>query len=202
MDSARGIPITTDTAVVVTEAMFTEGMWVSLAVGLFYTFNAFFPIIAWYGWRKTDILAMENNFFYKMAWYTLYSLHWFIFTPMALIWPFTYIGSSTVVDFYNVAQRVIGTYVSAVVFGTVLIMWALSGIFYSETTVVIPRMIFQEMVLYFTLEGFAYYTSVFEFKKAHDWFYYANTVAVIDPVAGRGPQVVEEDLSMDGILNL
>ena len=171
----RATPITYDSAVVVTEQMFTEGMWVSVAVGLYYTFNAFFPIIAWYGWRKDDILAMTANKMYKAAWYTLYPLHWFIFTPMALIWPFTYVGSATIVDFYNVAQRVIGTYVSGVVYLTVLLMWILAAAFYSETTVVIPRMILQEMTLYFVLEGFAYYTSVFEYYKAHDWFYYANT---------------------------
>lgn len=132
-------PVTRDSSEPVTEAEFMEGMWISIGVGLYYSLNAFLPIIAWYGWRKYDILDMSKNKFYKAAWYTLYPLHWFAFTPMAFLWPFTYAGSSIVLDFYDIATWHLGTRLAIIIYGTVSFMWLLAFLFYSETEVITRR---------------------------------------------------------------
>lgn len=111
-------------------------MWVSIMVGLYYTFNAFVPIIAWYGWRRVDILAMDGNTFYKMAWYSLYPLHFFVFLPMALIWPMTYTGQSVVINFYDIAHVFLGTVAAGVTYIFVSLTWFLAAFFYSETDAV------------------------------------------------------------------
>ena len=126
----RGDLPTRDNTEPVTEEQFHEGMWISVAVGFYYTLNAFIPIIAWYGWRKTDILAMTNNSLYKFAWYTLYPLHWLVFTPMALLWPFTYIGSATIVEFYDLANWWLGSVTGGVVYALVALTWLLAALFY------------------------------------------------------------------------
>ena len=118
----------------VTEEEYNEGKWISIMVGLYYTFNAFAPIIAWYGWRRVDILAMEKNIFYKVAWYSMYSLHFFVFTPMAFVWPMTYSGVSVVVDFYDLANWYLGSVVAGFVYVYVASMFALAALFYSDTS--------------------------------------------------------------------
>ena len=109
-------------------------MWISIGVGAYYFFNAFFPIITWYGIRKDDILAMSNNGLYKAAWYSFYPLHWFVFTPMALLWPLTYTGSAVVVDFYEIANIYLGTILAGGVYMFVFAMFMLSYVSYDEAT--------------------------------------------------------------------
>jgi hypothetical protein len=60
----RARPATTDNTGPVTDAEFKEGLYISVAIGLYYTINAFLPIIAWYGWRKDDILDLAENKIY------------------------------------------------------------------------------------------------------------------------------------------
>ena len=124
---------TSDNTMPVTEEEFKEGMWISLMIGLYYTFNAFFPIIIWYGWRRVNILAMDSNTFYKMAWYTMYPLHFFVFLPMALVWPMTYTGISAVVEVYDLANWYLGSITAGIVYVSVTFIWMLAAIFYSDT---------------------------------------------------------------------
>ena len=137
-----GEPATRDNTLPITEEEFIEGMWYSVAIGLYYCFNAFLPIIAWYGWRKDAILGMSNNIMYKAAWYTLYPLHWFVFTPMAILWPFTYTGSSLVLEFYNLANLYLGSFVAVGVYALVAFMWLLATLFYKQSTVIVRRQVF------------------------------------------------------------
>ena len=116
-----------------TDEEFNEGMYISIMVGLYYTFNAFVPILAWYGWRRVDILAMDGNTFYKIAWYSLYALHFIVFTPMAFIWPMTYSGIAVVVEFYDLANWYLGSVAAGVVYSYVSLMWIFAAFFYSDT---------------------------------------------------------------------
>ena len=167
-----------------TEEEYNEGRLISIVVGLYYTLNASIPIIAWYGWRRPDILAMEENVFYKVAWYSLYPLHFIVFTPMAFLWPMTYSGVSVVVNFYDLANWWLGSVVAGFVYIFVASMFALAGLTYSETSSQTNRGIWQELVLYLLIEAFAWYTSVWEYSKAHEQFYYANRTELI---ASDGP---------------
>ena len=47
-----GEPATQDNTSPVTEDEFKKGMFVSIAIGLYYVMNALMPIVAWYGWRR------------------------------------------------------------------------------------------------------------------------------------------------------
>lgn len=97
MNERNPVPETVEEKTPVTVEEFREGMLISIVVGLYYTFNAFVPIIAWYGFRRVGVRAMSDNTFYKIAWYSMYALHFFIFTPMAFIWPMTYTGVTVVI---------------------------------------------------------------------------------------------------------
>ena len=141
MDDASR-PATTDNTGPITDAEFREGMYISLAIGIYYTFNAFMPIIAWYGWRKDDILNLAENKIYKLSWYMMYASHFFIFLPMAVLWPFTYFGSSVVVNFYNIANLYLGSYGAAGVYLMVSSFWLMALIFYSDNDVIDRRTIF------------------------------------------------------------
>ena len=109
-------------------------MWISIGVGLYYMLNAFFPILSWYLFRKDDILAMSNNGFYKATWYAFYPLHWFVFTPMAILWPLTYTGSAVVVDFYEIANFYLGTLLASGIYVFVFTMFVISYLAYSQST--------------------------------------------------------------------
>ena len=147
-------------------------------IGLYYTFNAFVPILTWYGVRRVDILAMSGNTFYKMAWYSMYALHFFVFTPMAFIWPMTYTGVATVVNFYDIANWYLGSVVAGIVYVYVALIWILAYFFYKDTSVITKRGVLNEMLLYILIEGFAWYTTVWEYSKAHEQFYYANRTSL------------------------
>ena len=172
---------TVENQTAVTEDEYKEGRIISIVVGLYYTFNAFVPIIAWYGWRRPDILAMTNNTFYKVAWYSLYPLHFIVFTPMAFLWPMTYSGVSVVVNFYDLANWWLGSVVAGFVYIYIASMFALAALGYEETSAQSSRGIWQEMLLYLLIEGFAWYTSVWEYSKAHEQFYYANRTKLDSP---------------------
>lgn len=167
-------PATTEQFKPVTLEEYKEGYRISLVVGLYYTLNAFVPIIAWYGSRRVAILAMQENTFYKLAWYSMYALHFFAFTPMAFIWPMTYTGVSVVIEFYDLANWYLGSVVAAFIYIYVALMWLLAIAMYKPTSVITKRSMFQEMLLYMLIEAFAWYTSVWEYSKAHNQFYFAN----------------------------
>ena len=167
-------------------------MWISVAVGLYYWFNAFTPILAWYGWRKYAILDESTNPMYTAAWYTLYSLHWLVFTPMALLWPATYLGEGLVVDFYDIANFWLGSVVAAGIYASVVFLWLLAILLYEESPAITRSRMVQELIAYLLLEGFTWYTSVFEYPKAHNNFYYANRSQYHEAELarpGKGPDV-------------
>ena len=174
MNERNPVPETVEEKTPVTAEEFREGMLISVVVGLYYTFNAFVPIIAWYGSRRVGVRAMSNNTMYKIAWYSMYALHFFIFTPMAFIWPMTYTGVTVVIKFYDLANWYLGTLAAGFVYAYVSFMWLLAALLYSDTDEITNRGIWQEMLLYMLIEGFSWYTSVWEYSKAHDQFYFAN----------------------------
>ena len=155
-------------------------MLISYVVGIYYFFNAFLPLLAWYGWRRVPTRSMDNNSMYFAAWYTLFPLHWFVFVPMAILWPMTYLGEAVIVDFYDIANWWLGSVLAGGVYSFVAFMWFLAYLFYEESDVISRTAIFQEMILYIIVEAFAWYTTVYEYPKAHDWFYYANRTLVND----------------------
>ena len=118
---------------------------------------------------------------YKAAWYTLYPLHWLVFTPMAFLWPATYLGEAVIVDFYDIANFWLGTVIAGGVYIFTAFMFLLAALFYQETSVISRSAVFREAVLYIVVEAFAWYTTVYEYPKAHEQFYYANRVELVDP---------------------
>lgn len=176
----KGTPHTRDNTMPTNGDEYLEGMLISVVLGVFYTMNAYMPILMWYLVRKDDILGMKNNDMYKFSWYTLYALHFFVFLPLALLWPFTYIGSSVIVDFYDVANWYVGTVGAFIVFITVTALWALSAILYESNTYISSSYIWQEMLLYLVIEVFAWYTTVWEYPKAHRQFYYAYYIEIAE----------------------
>ena len=141
-------------------------MYISLAVGLYYTMNAFMPIIAWYGWRREPIKSMTTNKLYSIAWYMLYASHFIVFLPMSILWPFTYLGSSVVVEFYDLANTMIGTIGGGSVILLVSLFWMMSVILYKDNKVISRRAMLQEMFLYILIEGFSWYVSIWEWPNA------------------------------------
>ena len=174
MNDRNSVIETTEEKTPVTDAEYNEGKIISIVVGLYYTFNAFVPIVAWYAWRRVGVRAMSENSFYKLAWYSMYSLHFFVFTPMAFLWPMTYSGVSVVVNFYDLANWWLGSVAASLVYVLVAIMWLIAAVTYTDDDAITQRGIVQEMALYLLIEGFAWYTSVWEYSKAHEQFYYAN----------------------------
>uniref|UniRef100_A0A7S3I247 Uncharacterized protein n=1 Tax=Favella ehrenbergii TaxID=182087 RepID=A0A7S3I247_9SPIT len=172
----RGTPHTRDNTEPVSDAQFTEGMIISIAVGTFYTINAFLPVLVWHRYRKAEINAMTGNKMYKFAWQILYSLHFLAFLPMALLWPLTYLGSAVIVDFYDSANWYVGSLAAGVIFGNVTLAFFLAALTYSETTVVTGGFIWLEALLYAVLEASSWYVSIWEYPKAHRQFYYSLRV--------------------------
>ena len=166
MTFTLGDPATRDNTLPVTEAEFREGMYISLAIGLYYTMNTFAPIIAWYGWRRVPVRALTNNRIYQVSWYMLYASHFIIYLPMAVMWPFSYIGSSVIVEFYDIAQTWIATIGGGGVLLLVTLFWTISALAYKDNEIISKREMVQEIFLYILIEGFAWYVSVWEWPKA------------------------------------
>ena len=186
-------PETYDNVSPVTDEQYRNGMIISIAVGLYYTFNAFYPILAWYGWRKEDIrtMAVDNgvNKWYMLAWYVMYGLHFIVFSPMAFLWPFTYLGSTLIVDFYDIANLYLGTVAATLVYLTVTTMFFISMLFYKDSTVITRRQIWLELALYVLVEAFAWYTTIWEYPKAHDQFYFGT----------RGSEIPNPDYQVEDV---
>ena len=66
----------------------------------------------------------------------LYATHFIVFLPMAFIWPFTYLGYTLIIDFYDIANIWVGTVGAGGVILLVSFFWILSAIFYEENEVV------------------------------------------------------------------
>ena len=64
----KGTPHTRDNTMPVDGDEYREGLLISVAVGFYYTFNAYLPILAWYSQRSDKVTAMSNNSIYKYAW--------------------------------------------------------------------------------------------------------------------------------------
>lgn len=163
-----GGPPSRDNTMPVTADQFTEGLYISVFVGLYYAFNAYMPAMVWFTVREDDIMAMKENWFYKKAWQVLYMAHFLLFTPMALLWPLSYLGSSVIVNFYDLTNYWIGTVAGGVLYLSVATLFALAAFFYETDTAVSSGYIWQEMVLYIVLETFAWYVTVWEYPKAHE----------------------------------
>ena len=110
-------------------------MIVSIAVGLFYTANAFWPITLWFGWIKKQIDSTTTNKTYRTAWIALVYSHLILFSPMALLWPFTYIGSGIVIEFWDLANWWLGTLAASSIFLTVGTIWLVAASMYEDTSV-------------------------------------------------------------------
>jgi len=166
MTSTLDEPATKDNTHPVTEAEFREGFYISMAIGLYYILNALGPIIVWYGARRVVVLSLIGNRIYKVSWYLLYAMHFIIFFPLAVMWPFTYIGSSVIVEFYDIAH----TWIAAVGGGGVLLLvtflWTISALAYKDNDIISKREMVQELFLYILIEVFAWYVSIWEWPKA------------------------------------
>jgi len=64
----KGHVSTRDNTMPITLELFNEGFWISVAVGAYYTFNAFTPSLVYYFFRQQEISAMTENQIYKTAW--------------------------------------------------------------------------------------------------------------------------------------
>ena len=171
-------------------------MFLSLAIGMYYTLNAFLPITFWYGKRRPPTLAMPNNFLYKLSWYVFFSLHFMAFMPMALLWPATYIGSDLILDFYDLANFYLGTIGALGIITIVSLMWMISILFYQTSDVITRGSIFQEMILYITVELLAWTYTVKLYPRAHTDFYYANETNLNPNPEGGRPLLDPESIDL------
>lgn len=55
---------TSDNTLGVTSDEWTQGVIISIAIGLYYMANGFWPLIAWQGWIKDKITAEISNLAY------------------------------------------------------------------------------------------------------------------------------------------
>ena len=95
--------------------------------------NAYFPIMWWFTFKMDDVDTNKSiNRMYRFAWYVMWTMHWTIFSPMAFLWPFTYIGSSVIVDFYDVANWYLGTLAASGLYATVACLFALAALNYTS----------------------------------------------------------------------
>jgi len=167
-----GAPATRDNTEPVTQDEFSQGMWISLLIGVFYALNGFVPMLVWFGGHKDTVLQMQGNKVYKAAWKALFVSHIVVYVPMAVIWPFTYIGSTTIVEFYDLANWYVGTLAAGAIFVTVTFMWMLAALSYEEQTssssaTISESYMWIETLLYIFMEAFGWYTTVWEYPKAH-----------------------------------
>lgn len=165
---------------VITQEMYNQGFYISIALGIYYTANAIVPISLWYGNRDTEIRSLTNNKMYKGAWYFMYVMHWAIFMPMMILWPLTYTRNAVLLDFYYTANWYLGTLGGTAVYALTALWFLIAAIAYQDTTVVLRWNIWLEVLAYLVIEGFAWYTTVYEYPKARDWYYKATTVTVAD----------------------
>ena len=125
---------------------------------------------------------------------------------MALLWPFTYIGSSVIVDFYDVANWYVGTLAAGAVYATVASTFLLAALFYEENTAVSSGYIWLETILYVVIETLAWYTSVWEYPKAHRQFYYAYSIDLAEENEAseqqQSPPIGEEEGDSETIEDL
>ena len=84
-----------------------------------------------------------------------------------LIWPFTYLGSSVIVDFYDQANWYVGTLAAGSLYGLVFLTFIISALSLKETTRVTKGFIWMEALLYLAIEGLSWYVSIWEYPKAH-----------------------------------
>ena len=91
--------------------------------------NAYFPIMVWFAFKEDKVDSNKSiNGWYRFAWYVLWTMHWTIFSPMAFLWPFTYFGSSVIVDFYDIANWYLGTLAASGLYATVACLFALAAL--------------------------------------------------------------------------
>lgn len=153
------------------------GLIISIAVGLFHTANGFWPLVAWYGWVKKELEAEGDNLTtYRLAWRVLVWSHLVVFSPVALLWPFTYMGSSVVVEFYDLLNWWIGTLSLSAIVVLVAIFWIIAAAAYKTNATVSKRAIWLELAVYLLLESFGWYAAVFNYPMAHNWYYYSDRV--------------------------
>ena len=93
--------------------------------------------------------------------------HFLLLGPLACLWPLTYLGSSVIVDFYDLANFWVGTVAASAMYGTIASVLIMAAIFYTADKSISSGYIWQEMVLYLVVEAFAWYLSVWEYPKAH-----------------------------------
>jgi len=73
----------------------------SIIFGSILTFEAILPFLTWQFLRSEDIeKAFVSNPWYTRAWKWMYISHYLIFGLGSVLWPFTYLNSQVVNDFY------------------------------------------------------------------------------------------------------
>lgn len=100
----------------------------AIALGLVIMFQAYTPLIVWYSGRRTDIQALKatNESYYK-AWNFLWISHFLVYQLPALLFPFTFLHSQTVNDFYMLINYWVATWLgfSTTMTNTLLFLIAL-----------------------------------------------------------------------------
>ena len=152
-----------------------KGLIVSIGVGLYYLANAFWPITIWFVWVKNEFNKTTTNSAYKAAWLALVYGHLIVFSPMALLWPFTYIGSGVVVEFWDLSNWWLGTLTASAIFLVISIMWIIAATQYETTSVFNKRAMWLELIIYVLVEALSWYATIYNYPIAHNWFYYAYT---------------------------
>ena len=95
----------------------------NIILGSIWWLEAYLPIIMWYALRRTGIRAMKDtNAWYYRAWNYMWMSHYFIYQLSAIVFPFTFFGSTVVNDFYILINYWISTVVGG---GNTLVVFIL-----------------------------------------------------------------------------
>lgn len=106
----------------------------SLILGVIIILEAFLPLLMWSLLRSTDIeAAFDLNPWYTRAWKWMYMSHYFVFGLAALLWPFTFLGSQVVNDFFMLENFFVTTILGFIFVTINLILFLMAWAGYKAT---------------------------------------------------------------------
>ena len=96
----------------------------SILLGSILATEAYLPVTVWFLFRNDGVNSAETlNPWYTRAWKWTWMSHFFVFGFPTMIWPFTYLGSQVVNDFYILVLFWVNTIFGGAMTGIGLILW-------------------------------------------------------------------------------
>lgn len=142
-----------------------------IMLGMSWWLVAYLPIIFWFAWRRTNVLANKStNKAYYVTWQFMWIAHYAVFQFPALVFPFTFFGSQTVNHFYMLMNWWMGLIGGSAVAAVTLIMFIIAIAAHQDIPSLKRSIVATELILYlvFTvgIGVLSYFALV---KKAYAW---------------------------------